>query len=182
MKTRITEADLQRIVDRINTMTGAPLVLFINGKWQVGNYHLAGAYGGKRLERVAKSNGAIHDVLNIGYVSKRELQSALFVWIAAYGAGREARMILSTDAIIHALRLSRPVAYLFPDDAARDTGRDTARVAAYLFPGDAGREFCGDTARAAAELAWGRVVHELALQLPVSARNAFLVNVQGEAA
>lgn len=63
-------------------------------------------------------------------------------------------MILSTDAIIHALRLSRPVAYLFP----------------------------GDAARAAAELAWGRVVHELALQLPVSARNAFLVNVQGEAA
>lgn len=95
MKTRITEADLQRIVDRINTMTGASLVPFINGKWQVGNYHLAGAYGGVRLEHVVKSNGAIDDVLNIGYVSKRELQSALFVWIAAYGAGKEARMILS---------------------------------------------------------------------------------------
>ena len=161
MKTRITEADLQRIVDRINAMTGAPLVPFINGKWQVGNYHLAGAYGGVRLERVAKSNGVIDNVLNIGYVSKRELQSALFVWIAAYGAG-VIEEILSTDAIIHALRLSRPVAYLFPGSAGRDTARDTAR--------------------AAAELAWGRVAHELALQLPVSARNAFLVNVQGEAA
>ncbi len=61
-------------------------------------------------------------------------------------------MILTTDAIIHALRLSRPVAYLFPDDAAR----------------------------ASAELAWGRIAHEIALQLPVSARNAFLLNVQGE--
>lgn len=28
-------------------------------------------------------------------------------------------MILTTDAIIHALRLSRPTAYLFPGDAAR---------------------------------------------------------------
>lgn len=63
-------------------------------------------------------------------------------------------MILSTDAIVHALRLARPVAYLFPDDAARTS----------------------------AELAWGRAVHEIALQLPVSARNAFLVNVQGAAA
>jgi hypothetical protein len=63
-------------------------------------------------------------------------------------------MTLSTDAIIHALRLSRPVAYLFLDDRGR----------------------------AAAELAWGRAVHELASQLPVSARNAFLINVQGETA
>lgn len=75
--TRITEKDLQKVVDRINRETGSPMTTYTktaDGKHSanVGNYHLDGAYGGWKLVRMDNQSGGIRNVTD-GFVPKREL-------------------------------------------------------------------------------------------------------------
>lgn len=88
---RITQARLQGVVDLINRMTNsppAPYAKMPDGTHRAcpGNYHLSGAFGGWKMERVSNERGGTSDVLNSGYVSKRVLYDLLH----AYRAGLDA--------------------------------------------------------------------------------------------
>ena len=93
MTTRTTIAHLQAIVDRINRATGCPLEsggCDADGRYRanIGNYHLDQAYGGVALYRMVNEDGGCSDVLRIGHVSKRELESAMHAFIAGLEAGQ----------------------------------------------------------------------------------------------
>ena len=83
---RVTEKDLQAIVDRINRMTNSPMAPYTRGDdgylhAQIGNYSLSFAYGGVSLIRMVNPGGGVSDVLMSGHVPKRELQTAMFAFM-----------------------------------------------------------------------------------------------------
>lgn len=99
---RVTEKDLQAIVDRINRMMGTPMAPYakadaLNGKGgarmvaQIGNYHLDHAYGGVQLCQMVNDGGGVRDVLYSGHVPKRELQTAMFAFICGIELTQEAK-------------------------------------------------------------------------------------------
>lgn len=77
MHRRISRADLQAVVDRINRLTNNPAEPYRgeHGRWtaNVGNYHLSGAYGGHALHQMQCEGGSTRDVLRTGHVSARSL-------------------------------------------------------------------------------------------------------------
>jgi hypothetical protein len=93
MSDRITDKQLQYLVDRINELTGSPMVPWTSrgeGKGiraNIGNYHLSGAYGGVCLHRMMNEGGGVNTPLGLGHVPKRELYNQL----RAYVAGLEER-------------------------------------------------------------------------------------------
>lgn len=86
---RITEKHLQSVVDRLNTITGSPMKTYIDGKAQIGNYHLSHAYGGVCLNRMHNECGGVSSPLSIGHVSKRELAGLLHAFIAGINTSKE---------------------------------------------------------------------------------------------
>jgi len=78
---RVTQKQLQSLVDRINEAAGTPLTPYedVNGKYtaQIGNYHIESAYGGHKLSQISNESGGTRDITHLGYVSKRELYDAL---------------------------------------------------------------------------------------------------------
>lgn len=91
MSARITLANLEAIVKRINMMTNSPLEPYTklkNGKFvaNIGNYHLDGAYGGYALHRMDNKGGGVQDVLRVGHVSKPDLYYQLHSFIAGLEA------------------------------------------------------------------------------------------------
>ena len=70
---RITEANLQAVVDRINRMIGSPMT----------------PYGGVCLRRMHTDGGGVSSPLSIGHVLKRELYHAMFAFIAGLNAATE---------------------------------------------------------------------------------------------
>ena len=85
MTNRITEKQLQAVVDRINIATGSPIASYveIDGKFtaQPGNYHLDGAYGGWKLSRMSNQGGGTSDVFHSGFCTKRELYDQLHAFL-----------------------------------------------------------------------------------------------------
>jgi hypothetical protein len=81
MKQQVTQAQLQAVVDRINRITGSPMTPYTDGKINIGNYHLSGAYGGYSLHRMVNAGAGSDDILSCGHVSKRELLSLMFAYI-----------------------------------------------------------------------------------------------------
>jgi hypothetical protein len=79
---RVTEAQLQAIVDRLNRITGMPAAPYVNGKAQVGNYHLSHAYGGVCLHRMHNEGGGVSCPIIHGHVPKRELANLMHAYIA----------------------------------------------------------------------------------------------------
>lgn len=81
MTNRITNADIQAVVARINRETGQPETPYkrVNGKLvgQVGNYHTDSAYGGIKLVQMASEGGGIRVISNGGYGTKRELYNEM---------------------------------------------------------------------------------------------------------
>ena len=90
MTNRITEKQLQAIVDRINTITINSAQPYIDGKAQIGNYHLSHAYGGVCLHRMHNEGGGVSDTFQCGHVTKRELADRLYAFIAGINSTREA--------------------------------------------------------------------------------------------
>jgi hypothetical protein len=90
MRTRITEKQLQAIVDRINTVTGSPMTSYTrNGDKftaNIGNYHLSFAYGGVELDRMVSVGGGVTCPLGSGHVPKRELAEKLWAFLAGLEA------------------------------------------------------------------------------------------------
>lgn len=94
MSQRITLANLEAVVRRINIMTKSPLEPYTkgkNGKYKanIGNYHLDGAYGGYALHRMDSEGGGVQDVLRVGHVSKPDLYYQLHSFIAGLEARRK---------------------------------------------------------------------------------------------
>ena len=84
---RITEKDLQRLIDSINERTGSPMKPW--GKDDVGdmvanigNYHLSGAYGGVCLHRMHNKGGGVTTPLIPYHVPKRVLYGLLEAFLA----------------------------------------------------------------------------------------------------
>jgi hypothetical protein len=82
MTVRVTEKHLQAIVDRLNRITGSPTAPYIDGKAQIGNYHLSHAYGGVCLHRMFNDGGGVSSPLSTGHITKRELQGLLHAFIS----------------------------------------------------------------------------------------------------
>jgi len=78
---RVTEKQLEAIVDRINRITGSPPAPYIDGKAQIGNYHLSHAYGGVCLHRMYNAGGGVTSPLSTGHIPKRELAGLMYAFI-----------------------------------------------------------------------------------------------------
>ena len=81
MQRRTTQAQLQAVVDRINRITGSPLTPYTDGKINIGNYHLSGAYGGVCLHRMHNDGGGVSSPLSTGHIPKRDLLNLMFAFI-----------------------------------------------------------------------------------------------------
>lgn len=79
---RITDKYLDAIVDRLNRITGSPAAPYIDGKAQVGNYHISHAYGGVCLHRMHNEGGGVSSPLSTGHIPKRELAGLMHAFIA----------------------------------------------------------------------------------------------------
>lgn len=95
MRDRITESHLQAMVDRINRITGNPMVPYAfdaaAGKHvaQVGNYHISHAYGGVCLHRMVNTSGGVSTPIGGGHVPKRELYERMHAYIQGLNDGGE---------------------------------------------------------------------------------------------
>lgn len=80
--TRVTEKQLQTVVDRLNRITGSPMSPYLDGKAQPGNYHLSHAYGGVCLHRMFNEGGGVSSPLSTGHIPKRELLNLMHAYIS----------------------------------------------------------------------------------------------------
>jgi len=87
---RITESQLQAVVDRLNRITGSPMAPYADGKAQIGNYHLSHAYGGVCLHRMHNEGGGVSCPIIGGHVPKRELYGLMQAYISGLTANQEA--------------------------------------------------------------------------------------------
>lgn len=82
---RITNRDLEAVVDRINNVLGMPLKPYDRSSGRsvanVGNYHLSGAYGGYALHRMGNQGGGVSDVFGCGHVTKRDLYNRMHAFL-----------------------------------------------------------------------------------------------------
>ena len=86
---RITEKQLQAVVDRLNRITGSPAAPYIDGKAQIGCYHLSHAYGGVCLHRTHNEGGGVSSPLSTGHIPKRELMGLLHAFIAGIDTAQQ---------------------------------------------------------------------------------------------
>jgi len=91
MRDRITRDDLEYLVKKINTLTNSPQEQFTRNedgklKGNIGNYHLSGAYGGVKLERMSNPSGGVSTVSIGGFIPKRELYNQLLAFISGIEA------------------------------------------------------------------------------------------------
>lgn len=90
---RITRAQLESVVTRINSIAGmppAPYYADAEGRYHAaeGNFHLEEAYGGTRLLRMMRDGGSgTQDIT--GRMSRRELYHALHAFRDGLSEGRE---------------------------------------------------------------------------------------------
>lgn len=89
---RITQKDLECLVERINKATGSPVATCTKQTnkqyvWNIGNYHLDYAYGGVKLVRTCNEGGGISNISTGGFGTKRELYN----WMQAFLVGHEAK-------------------------------------------------------------------------------------------
>lgn len=86
---RLTRNDLDKLVQRLNTIAGAPQVPYVDGVAQIGHYMVERAYGGNKLVQIVSESGAARDVCYTGFVSTRTLYNAVVAFIKGFEKGRE---------------------------------------------------------------------------------------------
>lgn len=85
---RITDKHLTALCERLNKLTGSPLVPYAMDEErtrhvaQVGNFHISHAYGGVCLHRMSNTSGGVSCPLNAGHGPKRELYEQMRAMIA----------------------------------------------------------------------------------------------------
>lgn len=88
MSTRITDKDLAAVCARINAATGSPAAPWVDGKAQIGNFHISHAYGGVCLHRMYNAGGGVSTPLMGGHVPKRELFNAMHAYLSGLAENR----------------------------------------------------------------------------------------------
>ena len=82
---RIKNSDLEQACTVLNNMTGNPTEPWTRTDGRnvanVGNYHLAGAYGGWKLVQMMTTGGGIRDIFRRGYRTKRELYDLIYAYM-----------------------------------------------------------------------------------------------------
>ena len=83
---RINKADLESMVDRINSATNSPMEYStVNSdgvrKSNVGHYCLGWAYGGVQFQRVCTDGGGVSNPIGGGYDTKKDLYSKLYSFL-----------------------------------------------------------------------------------------------------
>jgi hypothetical protein len=83
---RVTNLQLEAVVERINRVTGADQSSYTRGadgklRANIGNYHLSFAYGGVSLHRMMSDGGGVEDVFRCGHIPKRELLNRMHAFI-----------------------------------------------------------------------------------------------------
>lgn len=86
MSTRITRKQLDSAVEGLNILTGSPVDCYTDGKANVNNYHISGAYGGYSLCQMVNESGGCRDVFNCGHISARELIQLIWAYRAGFSA------------------------------------------------------------------------------------------------
>jgi hypothetical protein len=85
MTTRITTAQLETLIARLNRITGSPETPWtrVDGRnvANIGNYHLSGAYGGVCVRRMVNTSGGATTPIVACHVPKRELFDLLHAYI-----------------------------------------------------------------------------------------------------
>ena len=85
MSTRITQANLEGVVKRLNKLTDSPETPYkrVGDKLiaQSGCFLLDGAYGGWKLARICNEGGGQDTISEGGFVSKRELYCQIHAMI-----------------------------------------------------------------------------------------------------
>lgn len=94
MRERITQKNLQAVIDRINRITDSPETPYTKtpeGKFipNLGNYHLSMAYGGYNLHRIDNDSGGVTCPLGTGHVTKKELYKLMHAFINGLYAGKD---------------------------------------------------------------------------------------------
>lgn len=123
---RINQADLERLVVAINTMTGnakEPYAKRVEGerlKANAGNYHLSYAYGGVALEQMCEGGG-VRRISSTGYGTKRELYNWMQSFISGY-VKREDKpaSVAKVDEMKGGGFLNMPVRFFMYDTEAED--------------------------------------------------------------
>ena len=95
MTTRITIANLEAVVARINRLTGSPATPWRRegdrNRANIGNYHPSHAYGGVSLHRMANEGGGVTTPIGSGHVPKRELYEQLHAFLRGIDVAQEDR-------------------------------------------------------------------------------------------
>jgi len=76
---RITDKHLTNMLDRINAATGSPKDYLKDGKIQVGNHHIYGAYGLVAMHRTVNEAGGADDMTGLG--TKRDLHNMMRAYL-----------------------------------------------------------------------------------------------------
>ncbi len=92
---RITQKQLENLVDRINKVTKSPATSWTKTtnaglKANICNYYLDYAYGGVKLVRMVNGRGGIEEI-SCGYGTKREL----YEWMHAFLCGIAQGQVIS---------------------------------------------------------------------------------------
>ena len=93
MSNRITQHDLEVLVNKINKATGSPEVSYIKndeGKLvaSIGHYHLSYAYGGVALDRMVSDGGGVTRISNTGFGTKKELYNFMIAYLDGISEGK----------------------------------------------------------------------------------------------
>lgn len=83
---RITQAMLNRQVGLLNQETGNPAEYYTDGKANVGNYHLDGAYGSVSLVQTCNESGGVRTIFGFG--AKRELYNQIQAFRMGLASGK----------------------------------------------------------------------------------------------
>ena len=82
---KISKADLEKLLLKLNTLTNSPTEFMTDGKMNVGHYHLDWAYGGVQLQRLTSTGGSCYTVIN-GYGTKHQLYDSMLTYISGVKA------------------------------------------------------------------------------------------------
>lgn len=94
MSQRITEKDLQGMINRLNRVTNSPMTYSDkqpDGRFKsnVGHYHLDWAYGGVKLMRTVNESGGVTCPVSMGYETKKDAYYMIHAFISGIESAQE---------------------------------------------------------------------------------------------
>ena len=92
----IAQAQLERLVSTINTLTGSPLKPYTQDpetkqvRSNTGNFHISSAYGGFNLERMSNTDGETETVFCCVHTTRLDLYYMMQAFILGLKFGKQA--------------------------------------------------------------------------------------------